>query len=121
MRARDRAEDRDEHDEHGARRQSVAEELEPDVVGEVHGHDPRTDDGRDEQRGSERLRRKPAREIEGHGQPAFLEPEDEPSIRPISRSLACSAIMLMLRIGSAVNTVMRFRRYLNAVTKAASR
>ncbi len=48
MRPRNGAENRDEHDEDGAGRQGVADELNPDVMAQVDGHDARTDDGRDQ-------------------------------------------------------------------------
>ena len=120
MRAGNRAEDRDEHDQNRAGRQRVAEQGERHVLRQVLRHDAGTDDGRDEKRGAERLRRQAAGEIEGHRQPAFLElggrafhPTDLAQLRA-QRHRADAAKR------QAVKTAMRFRRYLNAVTNAAS-
>ena len=65
MRARDRAEDGDQHDEDGAGRQRVAEQRERDVLRQRLGHDAGADDGGDQQRRAERFGRKAAGQIEG--------------------------------------------------------
>ena len=61
MRARDRREDGDDHDQHGAGREGVAEERQRVVPArEPRGHDARANHGRDQQRGAQRFRRQAA-------------------------------------------------------------
>ena len=56
MRARDRAQHGDEHDEHGAGRQRVGEQRDGDVAaGEALAHDAGADDCREQQRRAEQL------------------------------------------------------------------
>jgi hypothetical protein len=62
--ARDRAEDGDEHDEDCTGRERVAEQLEPDILAQRLCHDARTDDGGDQQGGSQRFRCEATRQIE---------------------------------------------------------
>ena len=69
MRPRDRPEREDERDERGARRERIGEQRHGDVpAGEPLAHDPGPDDGREQKRGSEPLRRAAPRE---YGRSAF--------------------------------------------------
>ena len=61
MRPRNRAKDRDQHHQYRSGRERIAEQLEPDVMAQVHGHDARPDDSRHEKGRSKGLRHKPLR------------------------------------------------------------
>ena len=102
MRAGDRAEDGDQHDQDGARRDRVAEQRERDVVGQPLGHDAGADDGRDQHGRAERFGGKAARQVEHHdAQPAFG------NSRPISSSRFCSASLSSVFIGRLMKIEMR--------------
>ena len=101
MRAGDRAEDGDQHDQDRAGRQRVAEQRERDVVGQPVGHDAGADHGRHQHRRAERFRREAARQVDSHAQPAFGR------LRPISSSRFCSASLSSVCIGRLMKIEMR--------------
>ena len=72
MRAGDRPEDRDQHDEDRAGRQRVAEQCQRCVVGQPVGHDAGADDRRDQQRGAERLGGEASGQVVDHAVSAGL-------------------------------------------------
>ena len=84
--------------------------CERDVLGQGFRHDAGADDGRDQERGAERFRRQPARQIEFGHQLAFPCPMVAPSMRPMSRSLVPSDSASMLASGRLMKAAMRFLR-----------
>ena len=70
MGARDRAEGEDERHEGGAGRDGIGEERQRHVAaGESLGHDPRADDGGEQERGADRFRHESSRETHGLDHP----------------------------------------------------
>ena len=105
MGARNRPKHRDEHDQHGARRQRVGKECERFVTaGQPLAHDAGADDSRQQQCRAERLRGEPARQswlahLVGSGVGA--------SVRPIASRRFCSESLSSEASGRLVKMPMR--------------
>ena len=101
MRARDRAEDRDQHHQDRAGRQRVAEQGERDIVGQAVGHDAGPHDRRHQQARAKRFGRKTSGQIDHARYPAFGK------LLPISFSRLCRASLSSVFIGRLVKIEMR--------------
>ena len=102
MRAGDRAEDGDQHDEDRAGRQRVAEQCQRRIVGQPVRHDAGADDGRDQQRGAERLGGEAPVQID---QPALSRPSAVAA--DVVRAASASASLSSMSIGRLVKIEMR--------------
>jgi hypothetical protein len=106
---RDRAENRDEHDEDGAGRNCIAEQRDRLIpAGKPFSHDAGANDGGDENGGAQRLRQQPPRERQrrfAHSAVAGVLPA--PFILPIESRCSCSASLSSEAIGRLTKTEMR--------------
>ena len=93
---------------HRTSRQRVAEQSEGVVTArQPLRHDAGTDDGGEQERGSESFREEfPAEHVQATSDCGNV----DPSVRPISRSRAPSVIRSRLAIGRFTNSEMRFRK-----------
>ena len=110
MRAGNRSENRDQHDEDRASRQCIAKKLKANIAREVRRHDAGADDGRDKHCRADKLGGETARQIKYSHHPAFADVDVEPSIWPMSLSFADSASDPMLFMGKEVKAATRLRR-----------
>ena len=119
IRAGNRAEDRDQDDQDRPCWQRVGKQHKRRVLCQGFAHDARPDDGRNKKRRSEGLGSQPLRK-RGLHVVGFCATSVARSILPISRSFALRVMLSRLEIGRLRKIEMRFLRYSNVVTKAAS-
>src|SRR5262249_13388359 len=105
VRARERAEDEDQHRQNGAGRERIAQERKCVVARESLRHNAGAHDRR-EQKGGPQPFAKRALSERGHQLGSVTLPV-APCMRPISSSRRCKLSRSRLRIGSAVKTPMR--------------
>src|ERR1051326_5001267 len=119
MRPGNRPQDRDDHDEDGARRDGVAEQRDRQIpAGEALGHDAGADDGRDQNRGTQALGEEPPPERAARAHAAEAGSCPASFFLPIASSWRCNESASSEQIGRLTKMSMRFDSMRSASAKA---